>query len=484
MRNCIILFFILQTTIIQAQSISVQVVDSLTQDPISYATIYFSNNKGLITNEAGFFELLPEQIEANDSIFVSSLGYDGLAKVLKPWKDSILYLAPKTIELNNVILTNKNYTSEKIISLVKERMFQNYASDLSKKRLFYRKYDKQEIERLEVFKYKTSIKELNRALLDSFLINMPKVYDYTVETLCYYSGDFEEDNQKINLIKARNTYDKDDDIMTSLQDRLEKTLKDNVKSNSYFKVRSGFFGGKMDVEGLEKDVDSTDLEALRDFEAKRQEKKAKRQKNFAKYQKEGIASFYTKLFFAEDSELNCIEKPRRYIFSTPELTTRGEDLIYVIDFKPKGGEDFEGTLYINSEDFAVTRVDYSNVKGLFNFKLLGIFANKYLKSGKMIFAKGTNNKYSLTYLQVSEGMRFGIDRPLKFIEKNKFVKGRRKQNQISLKLSLEMTSISDYEIRVFENEPLTSTEYKAIEENNDVLPKYFSEFTTNFWEEF
>ena len=71
----------------------------------------------MITNEAGFFELLPEQIEINDSLFVSSMGYDGLAVGIKQLQDSIFYVMPKAIALDNVILTNKNYTSKKIIAL-------------------------------------------------------------------------------------------------------------------------------------------------------------------------------------------------------------------------------------------------------------------------------------------------------------------------------------------------------------------------------
>ena len=63
--------------------------------------------------------------------------------------------------------------------------------------------------------------------------------------------------------------------MKSLNQRIETVLRDNVKTDSYFKVRSGIFGGKMDVDGLEKEVDSTNIEALKEFEKKRAENKLK-----------------------------------------------------------------------------------------------------------------------------------------------------------------------------------------------------------------
>ena len=160
--------------------------------------------------------------------------------------------------------------------------------------------------------------------------------------------------------------------MQSLNERIETVLRENVKTDSYFKIRSGIFGGKMDVDGLEKEVDSTDLVALKELEKKRAENKLKWKENFAKQKKQRIAELYSELFFTKKAELNCIQKPSRYLFSEPELTFEGSNLTYVINYKPKGGADFEGTLYINAEDFAVTRLDFNNVKSLFKLKLLGV----------------------------------------------------------------------------------------------------------------
>ena len=485
MRYFSYFIFLLCAYTLQAQSKQVQIVDSLSLEPIPFATVHFSNNKGLITDEIGFFELLPEQVEANDSLFVSSLGYDGLAVGLKQLQDSILYVMPQAIALDNVILTNKNYTSEKIIDLVQERLESNYSTDYSKKRLFYKEYYTQSIKKLEINKFKSSIQELNRSLLDSFLLQMPRANEYTNETLCHFSSNFEEDNQKINLIKARKTFDKGDDLLKSVRNRLGKTLHDNIKPDSYFKIRSGILGGDLDLDLSRLDkVDSTDLKALQEFEKKKSEKKLDNQKNFSKSQKKEIASLYSELFFTKKAELNFIQKPNRYLFSEPELTFEGSDLTYVISYKPKGGEDFEGTLYINAQDFAITRLDFNNVKSLFKLKLFGVSFNENLKSGRMIFSKNINNKYALSYLQMTSGTEIGVDRPLKFIEKNKFVKGRRKQNEISFRLDLAMVSKDQYELRVFDHESLTEEAFQAIEETNDVLPKYHKEFTTNFWEEF
>ena len=39
----------------------IKVIDSLTKEPIPYATVLFSNNTGIITDDNGRFKLLEEQ---------------------------------------------------------------------------------------------------------------------------------------------------------------------------------------------------------------------------------------------------------------------------------------------------------------------------------------------------------------------------------------------------------------------------------------
>ena len=78
-------------------------------------------------------------------------------------------------------------------------------------------------------------------------------------------------------------------------------------------------------------------------------------------------------------------------------------------------------MYVNTEDFAVIRVDYENIKPLRKFALLGISYKEHLKKGTIIFQKNNNGKYSLKYMDESSGQIVGIKRPVKIIEKNKNV---------------------------------------------------------------
>ena len=466
---------------LNAQSVTVKVLDSLSFSPIPFATVYFSNSSGIISDENGDFELIKNELTDEDSLFISSMGYNKISFSLNQFKDSIVFLSPKPIELNNVILTNRDLSSEEIIEKVKAGLTQNYQTDLSENKIFYRKEYKSLIDKFEINKFKSSIDSVDDLLIDSLLQNLPKENSSATEVLSYYYGNLEEENQKINLIKSRETYKKDDEILESLNSKLEESLKKSLKSNSYFKIRSGLlpFSGDLEFDGLW-DIDSTNQEALK----KAKDAEIKRKENFANSIKGRISNIYSNLFYNDATDLDFILKSNRYELSSPELTYLGNQLVYVITFQPKGSKDYKGTLHINSDDFAVVRIDFKNVKSLFKVKLLGISSDNYLVEGRMVFSKLNNEKYSLTYFQVSSGSKAGIDRPFKIIEKNKFVKGRRKQNQISFNLDLIVNALNNVELRVFQSKLIDLNEFENLTEENKILPEYEDEFKTNFWEEF
>ncbi len=475
------IIFLLFAVNLKAQSTSVKILDSISFNPIPFATVYFSNSSGVISDENGDFELIKNELNDEDSLFISSMGYKKVSYSLNRFNDSIIFLSPKPIELNNVIITNRKLSSQEIIEKIKAAITQNYQTDLSENKIFYRKEYNSTIEKFEINKFKSSIDNVNDLLIDSLLLNLPSENKSATEVLSYYYGNLEEDNQKINLIKSRETYKKDNEILESLNSKLEESLKKSLKSNSYFKIRSGLlpFSGDLEFDGLW-DIDSTNQAALK----KANDDEIKRKENFANSIKGRVSNIYSNLFYNDATDLDFILKSNRYEFSNPELNYLGNQLVYVMTFRPKGSKDYKGTLHINSDDFAIVRIDFKNIKSLFKLKLLGFSSDNYLVEGRMVFSKLDKKKYSLTYFQVSSGSKAGIDRPFKIIEKNKFVKGRRKQNQISFNLDFIVNSLNKVELRVFQSKPIDLNLYENLKEENKILPEYVDEFKTNFWEEF
>ena len=482
MKQIYFLLVVLISFNLKAQSKKIKIIDSISFEPVPFATIFFSNNNGIISDEDGLFELIPEQYSKKDSLFVSSMGFEPKQFSLDIFNDSIIRLVPKTISLKNVVVTNNQLSSNEIIDSVKLYIDKNYNFNITENKLFFRQEFNQELEKFKLNKFKSTIKDLTAESMDRMTDNLPKKSKNELESLSYYYVNSNIDAPKIKLIKSRRTNDDNEsDLSKSLGDKLEKSLRENLKSNSYFKIRSGWlpFSGDLTFNGLW-EIDSTNQDQLN----KLKEEEIKRKENFSIGQKGRIQSVYLKSFFNPSSDLNFILKSKNYIFSDSELTYLGNELVYVIECYPKRGDKYKGTIYVNSDDFAVVRIDYENIKPLSKFKLLGVSFSSNLEKGRMVFSKFENEKYSLSYYQNSRGNKISIKRPFKIIEKNKFVKGRKKQNQISAKLDFTSSSIYNTELQVFKVRSLDKVQFEEIDEKNQVLPIYLKEFKKDFWEDF
>lgn len=480
------LFFLLNLSFVvcNAQTIRGKILDSISQKPVPFATIQWSSDRGLITNEEGFFNLILDgTTKDTDSISVSSMGYETLVKASNQFTDSIIYLTPKTISLSNVIVSNKQYTADEIIELVNENLEKNYSSDLTKKRIFFRDRYYQNLNKAKYSDFESTITAFNSNFLDSVIKSVPKTDERYTEVLFDFYENRGSEDQKIDLIKASELYDKNSEMdLKALEDKFNKIIKENVKTTSYFKVKSGIFGSKVESEDIfGSPVDSTDVEALNKKLEEEQTRKENRKKYFANSIKRQVSKTLENLFFKDKTDLNFVTKPRKYEYTLEEFSYVNNEPVYVINFKSKGSADYQGKLFINADDFAVVRADYENIKSIKTFKLLGISMNQYLARGKMIFYKDENSTYNLRYLENEDGASVGVRRPLKIIEKNKVVKGRNKQNELSLKMDLGLTSTSKYEIVIFDTKKSSTAEFDSFTENNAVLPVYMPNYNPEFW---
>ncbi|WP_299433865.1 carboxypeptidase-like regulatory domain-containing protein [uncultured Aquimarina sp.] len=476
-RILIVAIAFLSSVSLFAQTITSKVVDKKTNEPIPYATIQYAENGGVITNEEGIFSFtLDPKLAKLDSIYISSMGYQKIGTAFTSPMDSIIYVEPKALELSSVFISNKNLGIDEIIDNVKDNVDKNYSKDMSHKKLFYRQSNFSDLHKMNIKFKKSTIKEFNKKFIDSVISIIPRKSAYYTEALCDLYGDF--DKQKLNIIKGAELYDKSNDgSMEALSEKLEDILKKNVKPNSYLKIKSGWIlGTKVQMDSIF-DANEEAAEVKSEIE-----KPNKNEENyFLNYRKSSLQSLLSNMFFQEDSQLNFIDKSGRYKFELIDYTIIDDSSVYIINFEPKRGADFKGTMYVNTQDFAIMRVDYENVKNLRNFGLLGISYHETMYKGKTIFVKGADGKYSVRYIEKTTGNVFGVDRPLKIIEKNKFVKGRRKQNELSLGLDIGAGETSKYEVVVFDSQPITEGEYESSKENKSIKPQYLSKYDPEFW---
>ena len=471
---------------VNSQSLTSVIIDSATQKPIPFVTVQLKN-KGVITNEEGRFTFqLDSNLQPTDSLFISCIGYASVGKPLNEFTEDRIVLAAKAIDLNPVIVSNKNYTADEIMDLVEDNLEKNYRQDLSKKRLFHRRSNFDKWNKSDFTVKKSSIDVLDQRFLDSVISTVPKYNSYYNEIAGDFYQDYNTDTQKLDLLKASKLFDKSLEFdEEKMEEKFNEILRENVKKGSYFKIKSGLFGTKIDADEVnelfEEKLDSTDVAAVNKEIEEKKKAKEEEKKNYVKWKRSALVKIFNSLPTHEDSDLNFIRKTRKYEYQLREFTYLGSDAVYVIDFKPDGSADYKGTLYINSDDFALIRVDYENIKSVKKFSLLGISANNYLAKGTIIYSKGINDSYGLRYFEAESGMRFGIKRPLKIIEKNKIVKGRNKQNELSGKIDFTFNNVEKTELVIFESQTISQASFDTFKENNDVLPTYMPKYDPEFW---
>ncbi len=464
-------FFVLQG---YAQDVTAKLVDSKTGQGIPYATIQFDTNAGIITNEEGLFSLRRDAIpDDQDSLYISCMGYEKLAISIQRITDSIITISPKAIDLDEVFLFDKEMEVEEIIELVKEKLPENYNNEPVKQRMFFRQSSLNNLDKFDIEFKKSTIAELNKKFLDSVIGLLPRSSAYYTESLCDFYKSPQE--HRLRIEKAAELYDKNNEgSMDALSEKLERIFKENVKPNSYLKIKSGIFGTKMELDSV---FDAEEEAAeVAETVAEKDEKNY-----FLTNRKSAIHNIYASLFFNDETKLNFLEKSNRYNFTLKGYTSIDDAGVYIISFVPKRSEDFQGTIYVNIDDYAVMRLEYENVKSLRRIRLLGLSYEERLYPGTTLFAKGNNGKYELRYLDKIIGNKMGVRRPLKVIEKNKYVKGRRKQNELSMELDISNYNREKYELVVFQNELISQEEFKGTVENESIKATYLSRYNPEFW---
>lgn len=459
---------------VYAQSYTAKVIDQKTGTPIPFATIQLGQYSGIITNEEGVFNITETAAaKVKDSVTISSMGYDKKSFWLPTQRDSVIALTPATFALKTVFLTDNPLTPEEIIENVKENLSKNYANTgLTNKRIFFRQSDKNKMNKTDIHFKKSTIKELNKELIDSIARLIPRSSDYYRETVGQFYGNY--GTHKLHVDKAAELYDKNKDIsIDGLSEKMERIFKENVKPNSYLKIKSGIFGTKVQLDSV--------LAENEEAKDKMVEIENTDNQKFGAEVKGRISELYEQLFFNEDSEIDVLDKSNRYRFAMDDYTVIDDTPVYIINFSPKGKKDFKGVMYVNTDDFAIVRLEFENVRKLSSFGLFGISYARTVYRGKSIFAKDANGTYSPRYLELEDGNSFGIDRPLKVIEKNKFVKGRRKQNELSLGIDMAGSQLMKYELVVFDSTDITKDEYNKVVENEKIKPTYLSKYDPSFW---
>ena len=464
------------------QEIQGQLLDSLTQESIPFATVLSNFEENTISNEEGKFRLIREtDFQAKDSIFISCMGYNPLNLAVAQLKDSLLYLSPKEIELNAVILSQNNLSAAEVVKKARERIKDKYDLSLTKKTFFLREsFDQRWVQR-DLKVKKATIKEFKQAFWDSLFQSIPVKDDWHTESYGELYGNWSEEQQKLVLKRAVELADTvNEKGYEQIENKITSVLDENVKENSYFKFKSGIFSTKVDrAEVIDQPSDSTNI----DTKKEKDEEEFPEEEAFYRGRKNRLKELFNSLIKRERLDITVLNKSHLYDYEIVNFTYVEGIPVYIIRFQPNGKKGkYKGKLYIEAEQYSLVQMEYENVGSIRDFSLLGLSFDAYGRKLQLKFNRFQGEKYQLQYLNIETKFRTGIDRPVKIIEKNKYVKGRRKQNELSGKVHFKLDQKSSITLVVFDSEKVNEKTFKSLQETKEFIPAKKDSYDPDFWE--
>ena len=481
------IFLFLSFNLVHSQEISGIVIDSLNNESIPFAAITSNFNNNTITNEDGKFRVFKDSsFSEKDSLFISSIGFRSLSLSLNNNNKFIrIVLSAKAIQLKSVEVRNRKKLSvDQILKKVKKNVANTYDLGYRSKKIFWRETGMGETKKID-FKIKnSSIVEFDQDFMDSISSTIPKKTNFYLENLLDFYGNRDPENQKISIVRSARLLNKENQIsLELLQNKIQPIVELRVKPDSYFKFKSGILPLDITLDGVDlRAIDSTDNSRLEKIKKNELDDRERFNNSIRRFIKK-TSNYYLRYDYEKERlDLEVFKKSRLYNFKLVELSYIGYDPIYIIDYTPKSSKAlYKGRLYIHADDFAVVRIDFNSIDVLDDFDLFGISYSLDYRFGKQIFKKNINGKYDLYFSENNIQRSFGLDRPLKIIEKNKNVKGRRKQNQLKMDIIFKARSKIKTEFIVLNNISIKKNDYQSYKEIESDLPFELTKYDPDFW---
>ena len=486
-RLPLLLFF--TSSLLWGQEIHGVVLDSLNNDPIPFATVLTNFNQNSITNEEGKFRLQEnEKQHLNDSIFVSCMGYHPFKEAIHQLSDTPIFLVEKNIELDGVILSQKELSAEEIVKKASDNLDEKYETALTEKTFFMRESFEQNWDKMFMKVKKTSITEFRQQFWDSLFRTLPKKDSWHTESYGKFYGNRIEKNQKLALERAVELADTiNEKGYEYIEKKITDVLDEQVKVDSYFKFKSGIFSTKIDrdeVIGKEKDS----LQSANDKDSEDDQKKEKKKTPEERFHSDRKARVIGNLkgFIKKDElRFHVFTHRQHYDYSLVNFTYLNDTPVYQIEFKPSRSKGrYKGVLYIDADNFSLLQMDYENTKNIKDFSLLGLSFQLYKQLLRIKFSKFDGQKYQLQFMERIIRYRTGIRRPIKIVEKNKHVRGRRKQNELIADIDMQLNNEERYTLVVLKSKPLAKEAFVKHKEIKQFKPDKRNNYDPSYWEGF
>ena len=470
------LFFCLSN--LTAQTTKGKVVDKKTLQPIPNVAIQASKKIGGFSDENGVFSFEVKNIK---QLTFSCLGYETRTISIDSLKliNFIVKLVESENNLDEVVLSNQKISFDSIMQSVRYHLKDNY-SDAPKKRTVFLRFKNQpdfkkvdfELDRSTLLSRKK--RKLANKDFEAFSnkLKNAKSSFYTDYYGNYYSSFLtSRKNRKYIISKSdsiqgyRALNNNEDFTLDAVQNKAQVLFLSQLNKQQTYKLKSGLFKledsvsiGKLSEE-LNASKDSLDVSNFR----------------------RNISDLIQGVQFSNKKNPTNFLDSYYYKHKIIDTLNTNNSTLYVVSFSPKKSKSkFTGRLFIDSDDFAITKVHYQFAKGKrgehLNLRLLmGVKFSENYKKGTIIYQKDNTGFYQLKYAKETEGRYFYINRSLKFIENS------RAKEKIKFGLKIEGNFYTTKEIVVAKTSLIDKETFKKVPKIKGKLVMSKEVYNTTSW---
>ena len=466
------LIYLLSIPIGHSQTISGKVLSD-NNEAIPYATVQIGSSYGVITNEEGNFSIDTKGFKSNDSVTVSCLGYEKNAFLLKEFTARDYFLSEKVNELSEVFLTNKPLSVDSIMFYVNQNLKTNYRYHLNEFKIFSRKTeyiigDNADFEITKSTGFKRKQLNLFNADFDklesSLVNNTSKQYTDFIGDLMVFNDTL----AKLDVEKAIRLLDeRNDQTLESLAERGNDIVLKHLDKDKLYTVKTGFF----------KISDSVSLD-------NREDKMTDTINSLGHIKEKSLELIKNNTFVGPNNKLDFIEHTNKYKYELKDVTFIDNEMVYIIDFKPKRSSvKYTGTLYISNDSFAVIRADYRFYKNRVGNKLnlrllLGIKYVEKNQKGIVVFSKDEDGYYYPRFINEQIDRYFYISRPFKFID------NANSSNIVAFSFKVEGTFKEKSELLVLSRKELDPAAFNGYKELDRVDYEKPKSYNASIWSDY
>ena len=442
------------TAITQAfsQSITATIYDAETKEPLPFCTVGLEGKStGTVANAEGKFILGSESLSSGDILVINHIGYEIYKKPASE-TNSEIYLQQVSISLNEISIYSKDLTAKDIIEKIEENFEANHPTVNEKQRIFLHEFERAKMpgkDRITI--NESDFEGLDPEVIQELIDKLPNQFvEYKDALVELYFHDKESKLVPIDAISL------EEQSMMDLASEMEEQFKDfgeNIKESvknedQYFKFQTGILSFKADIDTTNEDrPDSIQFQNKSDF------------------WKSSIKGYQRRFAHVNSDYWEFITKPGKYRYTKGEVTIINDELVYQIDFKPKSGGLFEGTIYCSTSTYGVLQVDYHFASGKSdeNFQLLGI-GHSLENIGARVIYEHTKDGYMLKYINAHEQESASIERSLTFKRKEKRFMWDKTLNRLNMDLEMNFNISSQVELLVMDRTELSSEDFNAIQQ--------------------